>query len=138
MREEYLSLCRELEAQLGDSMENNAQRMLERDEVLQSEMEAFQQSLSPTQVQHWQVIRQQVDALRQYSKLAKLRLMDGDENVKVLIDRVKNDVETSEDHTKAMLDIEREMHDGSSLGGVIKALFMWKTAPEEKIEQDKV
>lgn len=137
MNEEYLSLCNELEAQLGDSMESNAKKLLERDETLRVEMDAFQKNLSPTQIQHWQLIRSHVDSLRQYAKLAKLRLMDGDENVRHLVDQVRNDVDSSEEHIQAMIELEREMHTGSSLGGVIKSLFMWRTNPEEKLEQEK-
>lgn len=137
MNTNYKSLCEDIEAHLGNSLEDNAAKLLEKDALLATEMDAFEANLSPTQLPHWQEIRGLVDSLRQTAKVAKLRLMDGDEGLKNIIDQFRTNLENSKDEEQAAIEISREMHQYTGVGGVLKSLFMWKPSPEEKIEEQK-
>jgi len=136
MNDNYTTLFQEIDSHLGDSKENNANKLLERDALLEVEMTAFEASLSSTQIPHWNEIRRQVDEMRMSAKLAKLRLMDGDEDLKSMVERLRTNVEGSEDKEKAAIEIEREMHQYTGVTGVLKSLFMWKPSPEERLEEN--
>jgi hypothetical protein len=136
MKEKNIKICREIEAHLNDNMESNAQKLLERDQILQTELDAFEESLLPTQKQHWTVIRDQVDNMRMYAKLGKMRLMDNDENIYKLFAEYQSDLENVEED-QAALNIHREMHEPSGIVGIFKSLFMWKDTPIERIKEEK-
>lgn len=135
MNDNYTTLFQEIGQHLGDSKENNAKKLLERDALLETEMNAFETSLNSTQIPHWNEIKRIVGDIRMYAKLAKLRLMDGDENLKSMVDRLNTDVEGLNDKEKEALVIEREMHQYTGVTGVLQALFMWKPSPEERLEE---
>jgi hypothetical protein len=137
MKEKNIKICREIEAHLNDNMESNAQKLLERDQILQTELDAFEESLLPTQKQHWTVIRDQVDNMRMYAKLGKMRLMDNDENIYKLFAEYQSDLENLEEEDQAALNIHREMHEPSGIVGIFKSLFMWKDTPIERIKEEK-
>jgi hypothetical protein len=148
MNEKNREICQEIEEHLNDSMESNAQKLIKRDHILQSELDLFEQSLQPSQKQHWDLIRDQIDNMRRYAKLGKIRLMDSDENVsKLLVDYqiqfeadYKSKLEGSsvgEDENQAALQIHREMHEPSGVLGIFKSLFMWKDTPVERINGKK-
>jgi hypothetical protein len=136
MKEKNIKICREIEAHLNDNMESNAQKLLERDQILQTELDAFEESLLPTQKQHWTVIRDQVDNMRMYAKLGKMRLMDNDENIYKLFAEYQSDLENVEED-QAALNIHREMHEPSGIVGIFKSLFMWKDTPTERVKEEK-
>ena len=139
MKEKHITLCREIEAHLNDTMESNAKKLLDRDQVIQNEMDLFENTLSSDQLQHWHIIREQVDNMRRYAKLGKIRLMDGDENVSKLLSEYQTKLEdpgTDIDiYDQAAIEITREMHEPSGIAGIFKSLFMWKDTPEERVQE---
>lgn len=137
MKEKNIKICKEIEADLNDNMESNAQKLLERDKLLQTELDAFEETLLPTQKQHWSIIRDQVDNMRMYAKLGKIRLMDGDENVSKLLASYQDSLEDSGTHQDLAVKIHQEQHEPSGAFGIFKSLFMWKDTPEERIEDIK-
>jgi hypothetical protein len=138
MKEKNIKICREMEAHLNDTMESNAQRLLERDMILQEELNAFEETLLPTQKQNWTVIRDQVDNMRMYAKLGKMRLMDNDENIHKLFAEYQTKLENLDgEEEEAALNIHREMHEPSGIVGIFKSLFMWKDTPTERVKEEK-
>lgn len=137
MKEKNIEICKKIEAHLNDNMESNAQKLLERDQILQEELNKFEESLLPTQKQHWTLIREQVDNMRMYAKLGKMRLMDGDENVSKLLAEYQSEFNGSKLHQEKALQIHREQHQPSGIVGIFKSLFMWKDTPEERIKNPK-
>jgi len=131
----HTTLYQEIESHLNESNEQNVAKLLERDALLETEMNAFEASLGSTQVAHWNEIRRQVDELRKYAKLAKLRLLDGDEDLKSMVGRLRSSTKDPSDHDKAAIEIEREMHEYKGVKEVLQALFMWKPSPEEKLKE---
>ena len=85
MNNQNIKICQELEEHLNDTMESNARKLIERDKALFDALDSFEGSLQPNQYEQWQVIRDQVDNMRRYAKLGKMRLMDSDENVGKMI-----------------------------------------------------
>ena len=136
MKEKYIKVCTEIEDLLNDSMESSAQKLVERDRLLQIELDEFEESLLPNQKQHWEVIREQVDNMRLYAKLGKMRLMDGDEAVSNLFSNYHSKLEKLDSYDEAALEIHREMHEPSSISGIFKSLFMWKETPEERLKEN--
>jgi hypothetical protein len=61
MNYQNIAICKEIEAHLNDTMESNARKLLERDQILQTELDLFEQTLLPNQQQHWDLIRNQMD-----------------------------------------------------------------------------
>lgn len=137
MNDNYTTLFQEIGSHLDESKENNAKKLLEKDELLETEMNAFEASLSSTQVLHWNEVKRLVGEIRMYAKLAKLRLMDGDENLKSMVDRLRTNVEGTNDEEKAALEISREMHEYTGVTGILKSLLMWKPSPEERLDDNK-
>ncbi len=135
MIDNHTTLYQEIESHLNEGKEQNATKLLERDALLETEMNAFQTSLNTSQIAHWNEIRRQVDELRRFSKLAKLRLIDGDDDLKSMVGRLRNSTESTTDHDKAAIEIEREMHEYQGVKEVLQALFMWKPSPEEKLQE---
>jgi hypothetical protein len=136
MKEKYIKVCREIEDLLNDSMESSAQKLVERDRLLQIELDTFEESLLPSQMQHWDIIREQVDNIRMYAKLGKMRLMDGDKVVSNLFSNYQSKLEKLDCYDEAALEIHREMHEPSSISGIFKSLFMWKETPEERLKEN--
>ncbi len=136
MKEKYISICSEIEDHLIDSMESSAQKLIERDQILQKELEAFEKSLLPSQIQHWNIIREQVDNMRMYAKLGKMRLMDGDEAVTNLFTNYRKKLTDLDCYEQAAIQIHREMHEPSTISGIFKSLFMWKETPEERVKEN--
>jgi hypothetical protein len=136
MKEEHITICKEIEAHLNDDMESNAKKLLERDQLLQSELDLFEKSLTDEQVSHYSVIRHQIDNMRMYAKLGKIRLMEGDENVSKLINDYQNELQGTDIFDEAAIEITRDMHKPSDMVGIFKSLFMWKDTPEERIQKN--
>ncbi|MGJ8657530.1 MAG: hypothetical protein ACSHX6_13860 [Akkermansiaceae bacterium] len=136
MKEKYINICKEIEAHLKDDMESNAKKLLERDLLLQTEMDTFEKTLSTEQVDHWTTIRNQVDNMRMYAKLGKIRLMEGDDSLSKLVSDYQAELEGTDIRDEAAIEITQEMHEPSGIVGIFKSLFMWKDTPEERIKKN--
>ena len=137
MNDQNIAICKEIESHLNDNMESNARKLLERDQILQTELDLFEQTLLPNQQQHWNLIRNQMDNMWMYAKLGKMRLMDSDENVTKLFGDYQNELSANSDYDEAALQLNLEMHQPSGIGGIFKSLFMWKDTPEERVKENK-
>ena len=133
MKEETKNICEELRTTLSNTMEGNAEELLQRDAELVAEMNAFEQALTAEQRQHWNALRGRIDRVRRDSKLIKMRLLGSDEEVLQKVGQVEQGIEGSDDYNEAMVQIEREMHQPSGISGIFKSLFMWKPNPEDRV-----
>lgn len=129
-------LYAELETELAKSPDLRVQQLIDLDENLEESVVRFESMLAQDQRVQWDEVRGHIEALRQYAKMAKLRLLMGDEETRGQIEELRgSDDDEGEDYQEAQLEVERDMHRPKGITDVFKALLMYRDNPEEKMKK---
>lgn len=126
-------LYEDLDAELQKSPDLRVQQLIDLDEDLSESIKGFEGKLSQDQMVAWDAVRVDIEKLRQYARLSKLRLLMSDDEMKARIEGFGNSLPEDDEFHEAAVEIEKEMHKPSGITDVFKALLMWKDSPEEKI-----
>lgn len=135
MKALFREIYDEMDAELAKSPDLRVQQLIDLDENIDAGMAKFESGLTQDQRAEWDELRGQIDELRRYAKLSKMRLIAGDTGVKERLREIEMSMMESEEYHEAEVEIERSMHQTKGIGDVFKALLMWKDSPEEKIAQ---
>ena len=119
-----LSLCPDL----------RAQQLIDLDESIAVKIVNFEEGLSSDQVSEWENLKEQLDELREYAQVAKMRLLYGDDELSAKLDAMHQSIAIDCDEAKAAIDVQRDAHKSKGISDVFKALLMWKDAPEDRMK----
>ena len=119
-----LSLCPDL----------RAQQLIDLDESIAVKIVNFEEGLSSDQVSEWENLKEQLDELREYAQVAKMRLLYGDDELSAKLDAMHQSIAIDRDEAKAAIDVQRDAHKSKGISDVFKALLMWKDAPEDRMK----
>ena len=133
MKALFREIYDEMDAELSKSPDLRVQQLIDLDENLDAGMAKFESGLTQDQRAEWDELRGMIDELRRYAKLAKMRLIAGDEAVKERLREIELSMENTSEYQEAEVEIERSMHQTKGIGDVFKALLMWKDSPEERL-----
>ena len=131
MKEKLKSVAVELREDLERCPDMRAQQLIELDEDLAGNLEKFTKSVTAGQLHQWRELREQVDELREYTQVLKMRLLFGDKKLQEKLDALHSEIESS-DEALAAIEVERDAHRPKGVGDVFKALLMWKDSPGDK------
>lgn len=124
----------ELRTELSREPDTRVQQLIDLDEELMLSISQFTASLSPVQKSQWLLVQQHVDRLRDYARMAKMRLLCRDDAVlPERLESLKSSVDVVDPADMAAIDVGRDMHQIKGVSDIFKALLMWKDTPEEKM-----
>ncbi len=136
MKANVVQLCRDLESDLDESVAHAMEKVMSKDGTLCSHMDEFEQRIENEELyEEFQNLRDEINALRRYARLARLKL-EGDcvQEAQGKLSEFGDRIEQSSDYQKAVLEIEEEMHEAGGVGDVLKSLLMWKPSPDDRIK----
>jgi len=126
-------LYKDMDGELQKSPDLRVQQLIDLDEDLGESIREFEGMLSQDQIVMWDKVRGNVEKLRKYARLSKLRLLMSDEEMRARIEKFGNSLPEEDEVQEAAVEVEKDMHRPTGITDVFKALLMWKDSPEEKI-----
>lgn len=132
MKSKFKEISDQLHEELTLSPDLRVQQLIDLDENLGDAIDSFAQRLNPDQMAAWESLVAQVNQLRDYAKLAKMRLICGDADLSEALNQLHDEHEEAELRL-AEIQVGRDAHQSTGIAGVFKALLMWKDSPEEKV-----
>lgn len=136
MKANVVQLCRDLHSDLEESVAHAMEKVMSKDGTLCSHMDDFEEKIEDSELyEEFQNLRDEVNALRRYARLARLKL-EGDctQEAQGKLVEFGDRIEKSDDYKKAVLEIEEEMHQSGGVGDVLKSLLMWKPSPDDRMK----
>ncbi len=131
MKAKLKSVAEDLRIDLERSPDLRAQQLIDLDETISDRIVQFEQTLEANQSEDWNALRENIDELRRYAQLSKMRLLYGDKELPAKLDAMHSSLAC--DEAQAAIEVERDAHRTTGVSDVFKALLMWKDTPEDRM-----
>lgn len=132
MKKKLKSIADELREDLARCPDVRAQELIDLDENLATHLQSFTKIVTSGQLAQWRELLREVDQLRDYAQVLKMRLLYGDAELVSKLEVMHSSIE-EEEEMLAAIEVERDAHTPKGVTDVLKALLMWKDSPEDKI-----
>ena len=134
MKEKLKSVAAELREDLDRCPDLRAQELIDLDENLATDLQNFTKTVTAGQLEQWRALQDEVNQLREYTQILKMRLLYGDKELVDKLDAMNSSL-PADDESIAAIEVERDAHKAKGVRDVFKALLMWKDSPEEKLSE---
>lgn len=128
------SVAEELREDLERCPDLRAQQLIDLDQTVSARIVKFEETLTADQGDEWSDLKEKIDELREYSLVAKMRLLYGDKELPDKLDAMHSSLgECDEIH--AAIAVERDAHRPRGISDVFKSLLMWKDSPDDRMSK---
>lgn len=134
MKEKLKSVADELREDLERCPDVRAQELIDLDESLAVDLENYTKVVPCSQIEEWRRLRGEIDQLREFAQVLKMRLLFGDKELVTKLETLHTEL-SDEMEARAAIEVEREAHEAKGIRDVFKALLMWKDSPAEKLSE---
>ena len=111
-----------------------AQQLIDLDESISESIMKFEEKMTADQGDEWNALKEEIDNLREYAQVAKMRLLFGDDELTAKLDAMHQSIGTECNEIKAAIDVQRDAHRNKGITDIFKALLMWKDSPEDRMK----
>lgn len=129
-----MSVAAELREDLERCPDLRAQELIDLDENLATDLQNFTKTVTAGQLEQWRALQDEVNQLREYTQILKMRLLYGDKELVDKLDTMHSEI-GADDESIAAIEVERDAHKSKGVRDVFKALLMWKDSPEDKLSE---
>jgi hypothetical protein len=126
------SVAEELREDLERCPDLRAQQLIDLDQTIEASIVKFEETLSPDQGDEWSQLSEKIEELRQYSLVAKMRLLYGDKELPQKLDAMHSALGEC-DEVRAAIEVGRDAHRPKGISDVFKSLLMWKDSPDDRM-----
>lgn len=132
MKEKLKSVADELREDLDRCPDVRAQELIDLDEDLATHIQKFTKTVTAGQIESWRELLAEINELREYAQVLKMRLLYGDADLVNKLDAMHSTMHDDEEDTLAAVEVGRDAHKAKGVTDILKALLMWKDSPEDR------
>ena len=134
MKGKLKSIAAEIREDLERCPDVRAQELIDLDENLAANLERFTEVVTNNQLEQWLALRDEVDRLRSYTQVLKMRLLYGNKELVAKLEHLHDSMQ-SDGEMAASIEVGRDAHKPKGVQDVFKALLMWKDSPDDKLSE---